>query len=275
MSAQRTLLDERLAAAKSSKRLAFLPFLVVGDPHPEGFIQMAKAMVEAGADALELGLPFSDPPADGPVVQAADLRALSAGITTEKAFELMEQVHRQHDIPISLLVYFNLIMQAGAEAFFERCRAVGIDAVLVADVPFELSEPIFRAARAAGVSPVCLASAVSSSERAKTIREIGEAYVYAAARVGITGVQQTVAESSLGELVTRLRHAEVTLPILAGFGLSRVEHIHAVRDAGADGCIVGSSIIDQMARHLPDIDAGVAAAHRLAHKLSVATRTKA
>lgn len=272
---QPTQLDQQLAKARSEDRLSFLPFLVVGDPNPGDFLRMAKAMVEAGADALELGLPYSDPPADGPVVQAADIRALEAGITTAKALELIKQVHTQHNIPISLLVYYNLVLQTGVDEFFRQARDAGIDAVLVADVPFELCPPIFEIAKEHGVSPVCLASALTTVERAQMINDLGEGYIYAAARVGITGVQSNVAASALTGLVSRLKEVNVKLPIIAGFGLSQPEHIQAVREAGADGFIVGSALIRNMASHLDNFELALETTQNLARQLAAAARVKA
>lgn len=253
------LLDARLAARRSAGKLAFMPFLVVGDPSPEGFVAAAETLVDAGADALELGFPYTDPSADGPVIQAADARALAAGTTTSRAFELIAQLRARREIPVSLLVYYNLVLQFGLDRFYGHAREAGIDAVLVADVPFELAEPLVRSARVHDVAPVCLASAVTTEARARTLRDLGESYIYAAARVGITGAQTNVAQPALGGLVERLRAAGNELPILAGFGLSRPEHIHAVRDAGADGAIVGSALVSAMAQHLPRLQDGLQA----------------
>ena len=269
-SPRETLLDRRLAAKRSEGQLAFLPFLVVGDPEPNKFLRLADAMVEAGADALELGLPYSDPPADGPIIQEADNRALRAGVTTQKAFELITEVRQRHDVPVSLLVYFNLVMQAGINEFFSKAQAAGIDAILVPDVPLELAGPIVSAAQKYQISHVCLATAVSNQERVQKLGELCEGYVYAAARMGVTGVQSDVERSSLHDLVERLRTAQIELPILAGFGLSQPEHADAVRAAGADGFIVGSAIIKEMAQKLPDFESGLMAAKQLATQLSTA-----
>ena len=266
-------LDRRLAHVRQEGRLAFVPFLVVGDPDAEGFLRLVEATVTAGADVLELGFPFSDPPADGPVIQAADARALRAGITTERAFELCAEVRRRHRIPISLLVYFNLVLQAGIENFYRRARESGVDAVLVADVPLELSEPLRQAATAHHVAPVFLASAVTTATRARSLQAMSEAYIYAAARVGITGVQTQLAGSALDALVRRLRGAGIELPVLAGFGLSRPEHVRAVAAAGADGAIVGSALVRTLAEHLPDIAAACDALSMMVGQLAEAART--
>lgn len=264
------LLDDRLARRRSQGHLAFMPFLVVGDPHPEGFLAAAETLADSGADALELGFPYTDPSADGPVIQAADARALASGTNTTQAFERVAQFRKRREVPVSLLVYYNLVLQFGLDRFYGHARDAGIDAVLVADVPLELSAPLSRAAQTHGVAPVGLASAVTTEERAKSLRDYSESYIYAAARVGITGAQDVVAQPALGGLVTRLRGAGNTLPILAGFGLSRPAHIAAVRDAGADGAIVGSALVGLLAEHLPQLQDGLRALGARATELAKA-----
>lgn len=262
------LLDRRLSALREEGKLAFMPFLVVGDPHPEGFFTLADALVRSGADALELGFPYSDPPADGPVIQAADARALAAGMTTTRAFELVGALRSRHEIPVSILVYYNLVLQHGLDAFYARAREAGIDAVLVADVPLELTAPLAEAAGRHGVAHVCLASAVTTAPRAARLAELCESYVYAAARVGVTGARAELEGPPLQGVVTRLRDAGVRLPILAGFGLSTPAHVEAVGAAGADGAIVGSAIVAAAAERFPDLDGAAAAIDALAAPLA-------
>lgn len=242
------MLSQRLSHRGARGELAFLPFLVTGDPGPEAFLEAADVLAEAGADALELGFPYTDPSADGPVIQAADERALAAGMTTELCFDAVGRFRAKHDVPVSLLVYYNLVLQAGLETFYAKARDAGIDAVLVADLPLELAAPAFEAARAANVAPVGLASAVTTPARAARLAEVSEGYIYAAARVGVTGAREDdVPQASLAALVERLRNAQVDLPILAGFGLSTPEHVQAVRAAGAQGAIVGSALVKILA----------------------------
>ncbi|MEL6183554.1 MAG: tryptophan synthase subunit alpha [Myxococcota bacterium] len=267
-----SLLERRLSTRREAGELAFLPFLVVGDPGPDRFLEAANVLVEAGADALELGFPYTDPSADGPVIQAADERALAAGMTTDGCFEVVRRFREQNDVPVSLLVYFNLVLQAGLERFYEKARDSGIDAVLIADLPLELAGPAFAAARAAGVAPVALASAVTTRERAVRLAEVGEGYVYAAARVGVTGARDDAPQDSLSELVTRLRGARVTLPVLAGFGLSTPQHVEAVRAAGADGAIVGSALVRAVAE-ADGFESGLERLGALAAELARAAHT--
>lgn len=268
------LLDQKLAQRRTEGHLAFMPFLVVGDPDCERFLEAARTLADGGADALELGFPYSDPSADGPVIQAADERALASGITTEGCFQAIERFRKERDVPVSLLVYYNLVLQFGPDRFYARARASGIDAVLVADLPLELAASTFESARRHQVAPVCLASAVTTDARAALLRDAGESYVYAAARVGITGERSDGPASTLGQLVERLRCAGLTRPVLAGFGLSTPAHVRAVGMAGADGAIVGSALVRALA-DAPTFETGLVQLRGLATELAHAAHQKA
>lgn len=254
---------------RAEDRGVFVPFLVIGDPDPETSLILARDLVEAGADALELGLPFSDPPADGPVVQQADRRALAAGMTTSKALDWVADLRDHTDVPVSFLVYFNLVLQFGVDAFYARCAEVGVDAVLVADLPPEHAADVVRAAREAGVSTVFLASELSTPERLERIAEVCRGYVYALARVGVTGARSDVLPT-LGPALDRMR-AALPLPLLVGFGISTPEHARAAMKAGADGFIVGSALVRHIETHLDDLAAMRASLTEHARALARAT----
>ena len=233
-------LDQMLRSTKAEGRSAFVPYLMLGDPSAQATLAFAKALVRAGADMLELGLPFSDPPADGPVLQRAAQRALAAGMSTRKALTLLAEIRSACDVPLSLLCYANPVERYGVERFYADMAAAGVDAVLVADVPIEEAEPYAAAARSAGVAPILLASALSDSARLGRIGAVGGGYVYATARVGITGEQRGVADD-LQATVARIASA-TGLPVVVGFGLSSPAHVAAVALTGADGIIVGSAL---------------------------------
>ena len=270
MSNETTL--NRITAAVQARTAAgqgaFVPFLVLGDPDFETSLALAKTLAESGADALELGFAFSDPPADGPVIQRADERALAAGMTPAKAFDLIEVLHRTHAIPVSLLVYYNLVLQFGVDAFYRRAAAVGVDAVLVADLPPEHARDAVEAARKHGVAPVFLASELSPPARLERIASLAEGYIYALARVGVTGEQADV-DPNLSAALDRMR-AATDLPLLAGFGIGGPDQALAARRAGADGVIVGSAIVRRVAAHLGDRDAMCAAVAEIARTLAAA-----
>ncbi len=255
---------------RARDELAFVPFIVLGDPDLETSLLLVEALVEAGADALELGLPFSDPPADGSVVQAADLRALAAGTTPPAAMALLDEVKRRWNIPVSLLIYYNLALQYGLDDFYKRAAEAGVDAILIADVPLEESAPVVTAARAHGVAPVFIASELSSPARLARLAEVAEGYFYTVARVGITGVQRDVG-GALEATLTRLRQA-TDLPALVGFGISTPAHVRAVRAAGGDGVICGSAIVRRIAENLADRPAMVDSVRSFAKDMKAATK---
>jgi tryptophan synthase alpha chain len=273
MSASPTRGGRRIAATvarcHAEDRGAFVPFLVIGDPTFDQSLALADVLVDSGADALELGLPFSDPPADGPVIQAADGRALAAGMTTARVFEWLAAFRKQHDTPISLLVYLNLVLQYGVDAFYARCGELHIDAVLVADLPPEHAAPVVAAGRQHNVATVFLASELSTPERLARIATVCDGYVYALARVGITGEQRAV-DAGLSDALGRMTH-HIPLPHLVGFGISSPAHVRAALAAGADGVIVGSAIVRRIADHLSDPPRARAAVAETARSLRAAT----
>ncbi len=232
----------------------FMPFVVIGDPDLETSMAAVDALVAGGADVLEFGFPFSDPPADGPVIQAADLRALAAGVTPSDCLRFLAEVKRRHDVPVVLLIYYNLILQRGLDRFCAEAEAAGVDAVLAADVPLEELTPLETAAAAHGVANVLIASALTSAERLAQIRARCGGFLYTVARVGITGEQRAVS-SSLSTVLDRLRAPDPSgrprLPALVGFGISTPAHVSAAMAAGADGVICGSAIVRRIAEHCP------------------------
>ena len=258
---------ERLAG---EQRAAFMPFLVVGDPSADATVALADALIEGGADMLEFGFPFSDPPADGPVIQAADLRALEAGMTTEAAFACVARIRERHpDVPFGLLVYANLAFQYGIDAFYARAAQSGIDAILAADVPLEEAGEFAAAAESHGVHAVYIASQLSTDARLKKVGAVCRGYLYAVARVGTTG-ERTEVDASLGDQLTRFKK-HVDVPVLAGFGISSPEHVRNVVAGGADGVIVGSAVVSRIEANLDDLPAACAALKHFATQMVAAT----
>lgn len=266
-------LDHIIASCRSRGEGVFMPFVVIGDPDFDTSLDLVDALVEAGADVLEFGLPFSDPPADGPIIQAADERALRAGMTTERAFAWLAEVRRRHpDVPIALLLYYNLILQHGVDRFYERAAACGVAAILVADVPLELAEPCLRAAETHRIAPIFIATELTRDERLRSLAEHGRGYLYAVARLGVTGEQQAL-EAGLAQQIARFK-AYVPLPCLVGFGIGSPEQAREVLDAGADGVIVGSAIVRRIAQNLSDPSQMREAMRSFAASIKHATRNR-
>lgn len=261
-------LDETLARLRREEEGAFVPFVVIGDPD----LPTSHAVVDAlipHADVLEFGFAFSDPPADGPVIQAADRRALEAGVRTEDAFAFLADVRARTDKPIALLLYYNLILSQGVDRFYARAKEAGVDAVLVADLPIEEADDALSAAEAHGVAPIFIVSALTTDARLDRVLARAAGYLYLVARIGVTGEQQDV-DSELASVVRRIR-AKTELPLLAGFGLSTPAHVEAVLAAGADGAISGSAVVRRIEENLGRRDAMCAAIGRFAADMKTAT----
>ena len=246
-----TRFDKKFYGLRARKKHAFVPFVVLGDPDFDTSFEIIKTLVASGADALELGFAFSDPIADGPVIQEADQRALASGADTDKNFALLKKIRGlDAEIPISLLVYSNLIVQCGFDAFYEKCADCGVDAVLASDVPVEEAAPFLAAAKKHGVNQIFLVTPNETDARLKKILAVSSGYVYVVAVLGITGARDSVQSMTRG-LLQKLRK-KTSLPLLVGFGISRPEHVREVIASGADGAIIGSAIVKKIAENLSD-----------------------
>ncbi|WP_159564165.1 tryptophan synthase subunit alpha [Budvicia diplopodorum] len=227
---------------KANGEGAFVPFVTLGDPNPELSLQIIDALVEGGADALEIGIPFSDPLADGPTIQAAALRAFSAGVTPSLCFELLAKIRQKHpQIPIGLLMYANLVFSRGIDEFYALCAKVGVDSVLIADVPLEESAPYRLAAQRHGISPIFICPPNADDELIRQIASYGRGYTYLLSRAGVTGAENRAIQS-LEHLVTKLRDYNAA-PAIQGFGISEPSQVKATLASGAAGAISGSAVV--------------------------------
>jgi tryptophan synthase alpha chain len=222
-------------------RAALIPFFVVGDPDFETSLAVIKAAIDAGADILELGIPFSDPIADGPTIQKADIRARNAGMTVQKALEFIGKVKAHKDVPIGLLMYYNLIYQYGTEKFFKDFHDAGVNSVLVADLSIDDAGEIMAPATAAGLDTVFMVTPNTATERMKLIASKTTGFIYNVSLLGVTGSRVDLSDTVEG-LVRKLKQL-TTVPVCVGFGISKAEHAAAVAAAGADGVIIGSRIV--------------------------------
>jgi tryptophan synthase alpha chain len=224
---------------------AFGAFLMLGDPDLESSALLLDTLVEGGADMVEVGIPFSDPVADGPVIQAAAQRALAAGVKVDDCFELIAGFRARHDdIPVGILTYANLVAARGRDTFMRDAASAGADSLLIADVPAIEAEPWANEMVEGGIQPVLIAAANTPPETLATVARLSEAYTYCVARAGITGVH---AEARFDPgLIERVRHAGAPPPVF-GFGIARPEHVRAALDAGAAGVISGSAIVQLVA----------------------------
>ena len=234
---------------KQKNEKALVAFTVIGDPDHKTSLEIVKKIIDSGADILELGLPFSDPIADGPTIQAADNRALKSKIDTDKVFNFIKEIREyNNDIPIGLLVYGNLIFQRGIKKFYSDASRAGINSVLIADVPPEESDEYTKAAKKHKIDTVFIVSPLTSNERLKKIDKKIRGFVYVVSRLGVTGAKASLKESTL-DLIRRVRKF-TKKPLCVGFGISRPEHVKAVIKAGADGTIVGSAIVNLIEKNI-------------------------
>ncbi|MCM8558058.1 tryptophan synthase subunit alpha [Sphingomicrobium sediminis] len=242
-------------------------FLMLGDPDLETSAELLDAAVEGGADMLEVGIPFSDPVADGPVIQAAASRALEAGVTPDDCFDLIRQCREKHPhVPIGILTYANLVAAKGREGFARAAAEAGADSLLVADVPSIEAQPYADAARSAGIDPVFIAAPNSSAAAIERVSHLGSGYTYCVARAGVTGQRSDMALDH-DTLFSALRSHGAPPPVL-GFGISTSEQVRAGLDAGAAGVISGSAIVNAMA----EADDPAAAVRSLVAELKTGTR---
>ncbi len=227
---------------KKRKEGFFIPFVVLGDPSYDISLKIIKTLIASGADALELGFAFSDPIADGKTIQAADQRALSRKIFTDKCFSLLKKIRSMNnEIPISLLVYYNLIYQRGIENFYRDAKNAGVDAILASDVPAEEAGPLLSAAKKFKINQIFLVTPTTTASRLRKILKHASGYIYLVSVLGVTGARANIQKRALG-LIKRVRR-NTELPIFVGFGISKPGHIKEVIKEGADGAIVGSAIV--------------------------------
>ena len=228
-------LFERLRA---EKRPALIAYITAGDPRPEATPELVAALERGGADLIELGVPFSDPIADGPVIQRGSDRALKAGTKLATVLEIAAQIRKRSEIPLLLFTYMNPVLRYGLEALARDAVAKGIDGCLLTDMSVEEAEPYIHVMRAAGLDTVFLGAPTSSRRRLELVAKYSTGFVYLVSRTGVTG-ERTSLSDSVGPLVANMR-AVTELPLAVGFGISTSDHVRSV-SAIADGVVVGSA----------------------------------
>ncbi|CAM2076927.1 MAG: tryptophan synthase subunit alpha [uncultured Clostridium sp.] len=218
---------------------AFIGFLTAGDPSAEKTVEYILEMERAGADLIEIGIPFSDPTAEGVVIQNANIRALNEGMTTDKVFEIVRKVREKSNIPLVFLTYINPVYKYGYYNFFESCREVGIDGIIVHDIPFEEKHEIEDVANKYGIDIISLI-APTSEDRIKKIAKEAKGFIYVVSSMGVTGVRSEI-NTDIGKMVQFIK--EVTdVPCAVGFGINNPNQVREISEV-ADGVIVGSAIV--------------------------------
>ena len=247
--------SEMFSRLRAAGEGAFVPFVMLGDPTPEMSEEVVEALIDGGADALELGAPFSDPVADGPTIQRAHIRALEAGTGFADTLAVVARVRARHpEIPIGMLIYGNVPFAVGPQKFYEACAKAGVDSVLLADVPVREGGAFSAAAAAAGVDAVYIAPPSADARTLDAVAASSRGYVYAVSRAGVTGTEHAASTAGLAASVARLR-ADAAAPVMLGFGISRPDQVAEAIAAGADGAISGSATVKIVEAHAPALAA--------------------
>lgn len=232
-------------AARKARRAAFVPYLTAGDPNLERTVVLVEALRRAGADVVELGVPFSDPIADGPTNQRAAERALASGTTLSGVLAAVREIRTHEDVPIVLFTYSNPLVRYGIERFAEDASASGVDGVLLTDVPVEEMGRFAPAFRRSRLDPIMLVTPTSTNDRIQRAGKVGSGFLYLVSRTGVTGARQHLEE----ELAAQVRAAQrlSRLPVAVGFGISTPAQVREVARI-ADGVVVGSAIVERIGR---------------------------
>lgn len=249
-------LASTFARLRAEGRPGLVTYVTAGDPDLARSGDILRALARAGADVLEVGVPFSDPLADGPVIQRATERALAAGGSMRASLDLIEQVRKDIDTPIVVFSYANPIVRMGLDAFAERAAKAGVDGVLALDLPVEEADGFRAALDAVGIDTIFLLSPTTTDERIRKAGELGRGFLYGISRLGVTGARDTVATGA-EDMVKRIRSL-TDLPLALGFGIARPEHVAEV-GAYADAAVVGSALVALIAEAsgTPDLVARV------------------
>lgn len=227
---------------------AFIAFITCGDPDLATTAAAVRAAVENGADLIELGIPFSDPTAEGPVIQGANLRALSGGITTDKVFDFVREIRRDVSVPMVFMTYANVVFSYGSERFISTCKEIGIDGLILPDIPFEEKDEFQPICKKYGVDLISLIAPTSQNRIAMIAKE-AEGFLYIVSSLGVTGTRSEI-ETDLGDMVKLVRE-NANIPCAIGFGISTPEQAKQMADI-ADGAIVGSAIVKLLEKHGKD-----------------------
>jgi len=223
---------------------ALVAYLTGGDPDPKAFLANSTALIEGGADIIEVGIPFSDPIADGPVIQASSMRALSQGATPKGVLGLIRELSSQFSVPFVVLSYYNPILAMGLDFFLKKSRESGVDGIVVPDLPVEESYEFRNLALKHNIDNIYLVAPNTSKTRLRTVIEKSKGFLYLVSLYGVTGPRDSLSPQAL-EAVKKVKSlARGKIPISAGFGVSRPEHVSAIIRSGADGAIVGSALVD-------------------------------
>lgn len=255
-----------------SGECAFIAYMMAGDPEPSLTPPIATAIARY-ADIIELGIPFSDPIADGKTIQAASERALKAGMTPDKIFELIAVIRKETDIPIVVMSYHNPILHFGIERFMKRLAEGGGDGIIIPDLPIEEADDVVRYAKENGIDTIFLIAPTTPEERIEQICAYSSGFVYLVSLLGVTGARETISEVAK-TLIQRVVEKRPDIPSAVGFGISKPVHVQEIVKSGAKGIIVGSAIVELIAKHKDEPEVMIPALEEFCAALKAATRDR-
>jgi len=232
---------------------ALIGYVMAGDPTAEYTPLIAEALIKGGVDILELGLPFSDPIADGPTIQAASVRALASGTTPRNVLEIARKIKQKHDIPIVIMTYYNPIFKMGLEEFLNLAKACSVDGLVIPDLPIEEAQEYGEKAKEYGIDTVFLAAPSTSPARLSKIIACTSGFLYLVSRFGVTGERTRVEDSTIQLVEKVLPFTKDLIPLAVGFGISKPEHVRSIIGAGAEGVVVGSAFVNTIQENSGDI----------------------
>jgi tryptophan synthase alpha chain len=239
-------IDERVTHLRKQGKTGLVTYVTAGDPNLQQSAEIIKRLDQAGADVLEIGVPFSDPLADGPVIQRATERALAQGVTLTQVLGMLRALRPAISAPVVIFSYANPILRMGLDRFVSEAKAAGVDGVLTLDMPPEEGATFRSAFNGAGIDTIFLLSPTTTVDRIRRAATLGSGFLYGISRLGVTGIRDTV-DTSASELATRVK-AETSMPLALGFGISRPEHVRSIGQC-ADAAVVGSALVNVIAEH--------------------------
>jgi tryptophan synthase alpha chain len=260
--------------AKAQGNGALVGYIMAGDPNPEVTPKIADALIISGVDILELGLPFSDPIADGPTIQAAGVRALAAGTTPMKVLEIAKKIKEQHNVPIVVMTYYNPVFRIGQDKFLASAKDCMVDGFIVPDLPVEEAADYRKAAKTHGLDSIFLAAPSTSNERLTKIVDASSGFLYLVSHFGVTGAKTKMEDSTI-QLIRRVQpFTSGKIPLAVGFGISKPEHVQRIISAGADAAIVGSAFINIIQKNSKNTPTMLKKLQATAHSLKAATKMR-
>ena len=239
-------IDQKFQQLKKQKRKAFIAFITAGDPNLKTTEALVPALEAAGVDIIELGIPFSDPMADGTTIQAASERALKGGVTVNKILEVVKRIRQKTQIPIAFMTYYNPVFHFGEQKFIQACAQAGVDGIIIPDLPPEEASVLRKAAQKQGISTIFFISPTTTEARIKANAQASTGFIYHVALTGVTGAKQAMSDAVIKDIKRAKRFT--SKPICAGFGISTPQQVKAIAQT-ADGVIVGSAIIKEIEKH--------------------------